>query len=41
MSRRPRIRRDVAVRLLAAAIAIGAGIAALVIAILEIRGVLS
>ena len=41
MSRRSRIRRDVAVRLLAAAIAIAAGIAALVIAILEIRGVLS
>jgi len=41
MSRRSRIRRDVAVRLLAGAIAIAAGIAALVIAILEIRGVLS
>jgi hypothetical protein len=41
MSRRPRIRRDIAVRLLAASIAIAAGIAALVIAILEIRGVLS
>jgi len=41
MSRGPRISRDVAVRLLASAIAIGAGIAALVIAILLVRGVLS
>jgi hypothetical protein len=41
MTWRPRTDRGVALRLLASAMAIGAGIAALVVAILLIRGVLS
>ena len=41
MSPQRRITRDVVLRLLASAVAIGLGIAALVIAILLVRGVLS
>ena len=41
MSSQRRITRDVALRLLASAVAFGLGIAALVIAILLVRGVLS
>jgi len=41
MNPQRRITRDVALRLLASAVAIGLGIAALVIAILLVRGVLS
>ncbi len=40
MLRRPPLDRTVAVRLTAAAVALGAGIAAVVIAILLVRGVL-
>jgi hypothetical protein len=40
MLRRPPLDRTVAVRLIAAGVALGAGIAAVVIAILLVRGVL-
>jgi hypothetical protein len=40
MRQRPTIDRTVALKLLASAVALGAGIAALVVAILLIRGVL-
>ncbi len=41
MTRRPRITRDVALRLAASAVAVGLGVCALVIAILLVRGVLT
>ncbi|MGI8506609.1 MAG: hypothetical protein ACR2MK_07335 [Solirubrobacteraceae bacterium] len=41
MSRRPRIELGVVVRLLASLVATGAGVAAIVIAILLVKGVLS